>query len=253
MTIPYWMSRTQLLLGDEKLETLINKNVLVVGLGGVGGICAEMIARTGVGKMTIIDNDVVDLSNGNRQIPALHSTAGRPKTEVMAERLKDINPELDLTVKAIFLDAEGQLISSILEEGNFDYAVDCIDTLGPKVSFIKTCVEKNIPIVSSLGAGGKVDPSQVRVADISKTYQCTLAKYVRKRLNEVGIREGFKAVFSPEEIDAERVIVSEKAFPKKSLIGTISYMPAIFGCTVASVVIRELLETPSLPSTSPLH
>ncbi|KAI9433772.1 hypothetical protein F5148DRAFT_1295359 [Russula earlei] len=239
MTIPYWMSRTQLLLGDEKVTTLMNRNVLVVGLGGVGGICAEMIARAGIGKMTIIDNDVVDLSNCNRQIPALHSTAGKSKAEVMAERLKDINPDLDLTVKAIFF--ENDLPAAIIQEGKFDYAVDCIDTLGPKVNFIKTCIDNQVPIVSSLGAGGKVDPSQVQVVDISKTYQCTLAKYVRKRLHEVGIREGFKVVFSPEEIDAERVIVSEKAFPKKSLIGTISYMPAIFGCTVASVVIRELL------------
>jgi tRNA A37 threonylcarbamoyladenosine dehydratase len=238
--IPYWMSRSQLMLGDEKVEQINSKNVLIVGLGGVGGICAEMIARAGVGKMTIIDADVVDLSNCNRQIPALHSTAGKLKAEIMAERLKDINPELDLTVLCVYL--ENELTYKVLAEGNFDYAVDCIDTLGPKVNFIKACTEKNIPIVSALGAGGKSDPSQVQITDISKTYKCTLAKYVRKRLHEVGIREGVKVVFSPEDIDAGRVIVTEKAFPKKSLIGTISYMPAIFGCTVASVVIRDLME-----------
>ena len=149
--IPYWMGRTQLLLGDEKIETLITKNVLVVGLGGVGGICAEMIARAGVGKMTIVDADTVDLSNTNRQIPALHSTAGKLKAEVMAERLRDINPELEVTVLVQYI--QNEIIETILEEGKFDYAVDCIDTLGPKVQFIKACKERGIPIVTSLGAG----------------------------------------------------------------------------------------------------
>jgi len=238
--IPYWMGRTQLLLGDEKIETLITKNVLVVGLGGVGGICAEMIARAGVGKMTIVDADTVDLSNTNRQIPALHSTAGKLKAEVMAERLRDINPELEVTVLVQYI--QNEIIETILEEGKFDYAVDCIDTLGPKVQFIKACKERRIPIVTSLGAGGKLDPSMVQIADISKTHTCTLAKYVRKRLHAEGIYNGLTVVFSPEVIDASKVIVTEKAFPKKSLIGTISYMPAIFGCTVASVVIRGLME-----------
>ncbi|MFP5042781.1 ThiF family adenylyltransferase [Parasediminibacterium sp. JCM 36343] len=240
--IPYWMSRTQLLLGDKPIETLMSKNVLVVGLGGVGGICAEMIARAGVGKMTIVDNDSVDLSNTNRQIPALHSTAGKLKAEVMAERLKDINPALELTVLAQYV--KDELIEILLADSNFDYAVDCIDTLGPKVQFIKACKDRDIPIVTSLGAGGKVDPTLVQITDISKTYQCTLARYVRKRLHGVGIYNGLQVVFSPEVIDAERVVVSEKAFPKKSIIGTISYMPAIFGCMVASVVIRGLMQVP---------
>lgn len=236
--VPYWLSRSQLLLGDEKMEQLMTKNVLIVGLGGVGGICAEMIARAGIGKMTIVDADVVDLSNCNRQIPALHSTAGKPKAEVMAERLRDINPALDLTVLTVYL--KDELTDKVLDENNFDYAVDCIDTLGPKVSFIKACMDRKIPIVSSMGAGGKVDPTQIEITDISQTHKCTLARYVRKRLHEVGIHEGFKVVFSPEDIDATKVIVTEKAFPKKTLIGTISYMPAIFGCSVASVVIRDL-------------
>ena len=237
--IPYWMGRTQLLLGNEKVESLMSKNVLVVGLGGVGGICAEMIARAGVGKMTIVDADTVDLSNTNRQIPALHSTAGKLKAEVMAERLKDINPALEITVLTKYI--QDELIDAILDEGNFDYAVDCIDTLGPKVQFIKACKDRGLPIVTSLGAGGKLNPSLVQITDISKTYNCTLAKYVRKRLHAVGIYKGLKVVFSPEDIDADKVIVTEKAFPKKSLIGTISYMPAIFGCSVASVVIRDLM------------
>lgn len=151
--IPYWMSRTQLLLGDDPIETLMQKHVLVVGLGGVGGICAEMIARAGVGKMTIVDADTVDLSNTNRQIPALHSSAGKLKSEVMAERLKDINPNIELIVKSIYIKEE--LTQQLLDEAKYDYAVDCIDTLSPKVFFIKACLDRKIPIVSSLGAGGK--------------------------------------------------------------------------------------------------
>ncbi len=237
--IPYWMSRTQLLLGDDKTNSLIQKHVLVVGLGGVGGICAEMIARAGVGKMTIVDADTIDLSNTNRQIPALHSTAGQLKTEVMAARLIDINPQLDLTIKSIYIKEEETNI--LLDETHFDYAVDCIDTLSPKVFFIKSCLDRNIPIVSSLGAGGKLDPSQVVITDISKTYQCNLASYVRKKLHAVGIYKGLTVVFSAEKVDQSKIIETEKAFPKKSIIGTISYMPAIFGCMVASVVIRDLM------------
>ena len=226
------------MLGDEPIETLMSKNVLVVGLGGVGGICAEMIARAGVGKMTIVDADTVDLSNVNRQIPALHSTAGKPKAAVMAERLKDINPDLDLTVFTEYIKEERT--REILDNGAFDYAVDCIDTLSPKVYFIKACIERKIPIVSSLGAGGKMDPSQIKVTDISKTYQCNLAKYVRKKLHALDIYKGLTVVFSPEIVDQTKIIETEKAFPKKSIIGTLSYMPAIFGCTTASVVIRDL-------------
>ncbi|MEI6086555.1 MAG: tRNA threonylcarbamoyladenosine dehydratase [Bacteroidota bacterium] len=237
--IPYWMSRTQLMLGDEPIEQLMSKNVLVVGLGGVGGICAEMIARAGVGKMTIVDADTVDLSNTNRQIPALHSTAGKLKAEVMAERIRDINPTIELTVLTIYIKEEETI--QILESQNYDYAVDCIDTLSPKVYFIKACMDRKIPIVSSLGAGGKLDPSQVMITDISKTHECNLARYVRKKLHAMGIQKGLTVVFSPEKVDQSRVFETEKAFPKKSIIGTISYMPAIFGCTVASVVIRGLI------------
>lgn len=239
--IPYWMSRTQLMLGDEPIELLMSKNVLVVGLGGVGGICAEMIARAGVGKMTIVDADSIDLSNTNRQIPALHSTAGRLKTEVMAERIRDINPAIDLTVLPIYIKEEETI--QLLESEKFDYAVDCIDTLSPKVYFIKACMDRKIPIVSSLGAGGKLDPSQIIITDISKTYECNLARYVRKKLHSIGIQKGLTVVFSPEKVDQSRIIETEKAFPKKSIIGTISYMPAIFGCTVASVVIRDLINS----------
>ena len=237
--IPYWLSRTQLMLGDEKVENLMGKNVLIVGLGGVGGICAEMIVRAGVGKMTIVDNDIVDESNINRQIQALQSTVKQPKAQVLAARLKDINPSLNLTVIEVFI--KEQITIDLIEKEKWDYIVDCIDTLSSKVFFIKACIDRSLPLVSSLGAGGKVDPSQVEVTDISKTHECNLARYVRKRLQALGIKKGLKVVFSPEKPDQSRIIETENAFPKKSIIGTLSYMPAIFGCTVASVVIRDLL------------
>jgi len=237
--IPYWMSRTQLMLGEEKLENLIHKNVLIIGLGGVGGICAEMIVRAGVGKMTIVDNDKIDASNINRQIPALHSTVDQQKAKVLGQRLKDINPLLDLTIMEVFI--KEQITSDLLDSTNWDYVVDCIDTLSAKVFLIKGCLDRKLPIISSLGAGGKVDPSQISIVDISQTHECNLAKYVRKRLQSLGIKKGLQVVFSPEKVDQTKIIETEKAFPKKSIIGTLSYMPAIFGCTVASVVIRNLM------------
>lgn len=240
MALPQWMARTEVLLGEEKIQNLLKANVLVVGLGGVGGICAEMIARSGVGKMTIVDADVVEATNRNRQVPALISTDGQLKSEVMAQRIKDINPDIELTIISEFI--RDERTNEILDTGKFDYAVDCIDTLSPKVFFIKACLDRNIPLVSSMGAGGKFDPTKVEVIDISETYQCNLAKYVRKRLRKYGVNKGFKVVFSPEAADQSRIFESEKAYPKKSVIGTISYMPAAFGITCASVVVRELLE-----------
>jgi tRNA A37 threonylcarbamoyladenosine dehydratase len=238
--IPYWMSRTELMIGADDLSRLFDKNVLIIGLGGVGGICAEMIVRAGVGKMTIVDNDTVDASNINRQIQALHSTVGKPKAQILSQRLKDINPELDLTVLEMYI--KDEKTDQLLESAQWDYVVDCIDTLSSKVFLIDACKSRNINIVSSMGAGGKYDPSLIEVTDISKTHQCNLARYVRKRLHNLGIRNGVKVVFSAEKVDQSRIIETEKAFPKKSIIGTLSYMPAMFGCTVASVVLRDLLD-----------
>ncbi len=240
MEIPVepWMGRTELLLGNERLKKLVNSNVLVVGLGGVGGIAAEMIARSGVGKMTIVDADTVDPTNRNRQIPALKSTEGLVKAEVLADRLLDINPNLQLKViPAYFRD---QLTMDVLDSDKYDYALDCIDTLSPKVYYIKACIERGIPIVSSMGAGSKVDPTQVRVADISETYNCHLARYTRKYLHRLGVYKGVKAVFSPEQRMAFSGVMLMQANNKKSAVGTISYMPTVFGCTVASVAIRDL-------------
>lgn len=233
-----WMGRTRLLLGDQKLEKLIDAHVLVTGLGGVGGICAEMIARAGVKRMTIVDGDIVEETNRNRQAPALISTDGQYKTEVMAQRIRDINPDIELTIVTDFLRTEK--IAQVIDSAKFDYAVDCIDTLSSKVWYIKECMDRNIPIVSSMGAGGKVDPTQVQVADLSETYNCKLAFYVRKRLQKMHIRKGLKVVFSPEVAEKGELIVMEKGGPKRSVIGTMSYMPAVFGCTCASVVIRDL-------------
>ena len=195
--IPYWMSRTQLMLGDEKVEKLMSKNVLVIGLGGVGGICAEMIVRAGIGKMTIVDNDTIDASNINRQIPALHSTIKKSKAQVLAARLLDINPLLGLTIVEAFVEDESMI--ALIKKEPWDYLVDCIDTLSAKVDLIKGCMDRKLNIVSSMGAGGKLDPSQIKVADLSKTYECNLARYVRKRLQALGIKKGLKVVFSSEK------------------------------------------------------
>ncbi len=233
------MGRTLLLLGEERLTRLVNTNVLVVGLGGVGGIAAEMIARSGVGKMTIVDADTVEETNKNRQIAALNSTDGALKSEVFAQRIRDINPEIELQVISSFF--KDELTTKILDENKFDYALDCIDTLAPKVFFIKACIERKIPVVSSMGAGSKVDPTQVKVADISETYNCHLAKYTRKYLHKFGIRKGLKVVFSPEKAQPFMQVKIVDGQNKKSSPGTISYMPNVFGCAMASVAIRDLL------------
>lgn len=232
-----WMGRTQLLLGEHALEKLIDAHVMVVGLGGVGGICAEMIARAGVGRMSIVDADSVEESNRNRQIVALKSNDGRLKAEILAERIQDINPNIELNVYPEYI--RNQRVDELLDSARYDYVVDCIDTLSPKVFLIKGCVDRNIPIVSSMGAGGKVDPALVQSVDVSETYNCQLAFYVRKRLRRMGIHKGVKVIWSPEEIDASRVVVVDSG-PKKSIIGTMSYIPATFGIHAASVVIRDL-------------
>jgi tRNA A37 threonylcarbamoyladenosine dehydratase len=239
MEIPYWMGRTQMMLGDEKVVKLMNAHVLVVGLGGVGGICAEMIARSGVGEMTIVDADTIDPSNRNRQIPALKSTEHQLKAEVMAQRLLDINPELKLHVLPEYL--KGERTRELLSSKPFDFVCECIDTLSPKVFFIKTCLDLKLPFVSSMGAGGKMDPSKLEILDISETYNCNLARYVRKYLSKFGIKKGITCVFSSEKADKSKIITTEKAYPKRSLIGTLSYMPAVFGCAVASVAVRHIL------------
>ena len=234
-----WLERTSLLLGDEKLNKLQNANVLVVGLGGVGAYAAEMIARAGVGRMTIADADVVSESNINRQLIALHSTVGRHKTEVMAERLHDINPNIELTIVSRFI--KDDETDALLDSDNFDYVVDAIDTLSPKLALIKGALDREIPLVSSMGAGAKTDPAKMEICDIAKTHHCPLAHMLRKRLHKIGIRKGFTAVFSPEPVREGAMILCEEQ-NKKSNMGTISYIPAVFGIGCASVVIRGLID-----------
>ncbi|MFN8317197.1 MAG: tRNA threonylcarbamoyladenosine dehydratase [Chitinophagales bacterium] len=237
MEIPYWMSRTQLMLGEEDVKKLINSNVLVVGLGGVGGICAEMIARTGVSRMTIIDGDVVEASNRNRQIITLASVDGQKKTEVMRQRLLDISPEIQLQVIGEFLEKKS-LLNYFMPTNTILWWIAL--TLTPKVALIHYCYNHKLKFISSMGAGGRLDPSKVQVTDISKTFNCKLAYKVRKRLHQKGVYRGIKAVFSTEQPDYNRVREVASG-PKKSVIGTISYLPAIFGCVLASEVIKGLL------------
>ncbi len=235
-----WTDRTELLLSTKKLEKLQASNVLIVGLGGVGAYAAEMIARAGIGKMTIIDDDVINLSNLNRQLLATHSAIGRPKTALMEERLKDINPDIELTTHHEFLRKERTL--EILQSQKYDYVIDAIDTITPKLELIIYSLQEGLNIISSMGAGGKRDPEKIHLADISKTHNCRLAKMLRKQLHHQGIRKGIMTVFSSELQDKEAVSPSNEEQSKKSIVGTISYMPTIFGCMIASEVIRKLSE-----------
>lgn len=233
-----WLERTTLLLGEEKLEQLRRAHVLVVGLGGVGAYAAEMIARAGVGRMTIADADTVSATNINRQLIALHSTIGLKKSDLMAERLRDINPDIDLTVINRFI--KDDETDALLDSARFDFVVDAIDTLSPKLALIKGALDRGIPLVSSMGAGAKTDPTKMEICDISRTHHCPLAHMLRKRLHKIGIRKGFHAVFSPEPVREGAMILCEEQ-NKKSNTGTISYIPALFGIGCASVVVRSLI------------
>lgn len=233
-----WRQRTELLLGKEKMERLRNAHVLVVGLGGVGAYAAEMICRTGVGKMTIVDADVVQPTNINRQLPATHSVIGCPKAEVLAERFMDINPELDLKVLPVYLKDEA--IPELLDGARFDFIVDAIDTVAPKCYLIYHALRRGIRIVSSMGAGAKKDITQIRFADLWETYHCGLSKAVRKRLQKMGMKRKLPVVFSTEQADADAVLLVEGEANKKSTAGTVSYMPAVFGCYLAEYVIRKI-------------
>ena len=226
-----------MLLGAAALERLAAARVVVVGLGGVGAMAAEMLVRAGVGEMVIVDADTVGLTNINRQIPALHSTVGRSKCAVMSERLMDINPSLKLRRVEEFLDEKG--IPEVLDGIEPDCVVDAIDTLSPKIALIQYCLRRGLFLVSSMGSGSKLDATRVRVADISQTFQCPLAHMLRKRLHKLGITSGFLAVFSTERPDRTSVVLEESR-NKKSQTGTISYLPAVFGCVCAQAVVQHL-------------
>jgi tRNA A37 threonylcarbamoyladenosine dehydratase len=235
-----WLERTELLVGSDNIKKLKEANVLVVGLGGVGAYAAEELCRAGIGKMTIVDGDIVEPSNRNRQLPALISTTGKPKAEILAARFRDINPDIQLTTINEYI-SDNKIIE-LLKSQPFDFVVDAIDTLSPKVFLLYHAVEMGLKVVSSLGAGGKMDPQKVQISDISKSYNCKLARMLRKRLSRMGIKNGITVVFSPEEISKSAVRV-EEGRNKRSTVGTISYMPPVFGCFVSSVVIQNLLRS----------
>ncbi|MBC7936634.1 MAG: tRNA threonylcarbamoyladenosine dehydratase [Rhizobacter sp.] len=234
-----WLSRTSLLIGEQAISALTTKHVMIVGLGGVGSFAAEFICRAGIGKMTIIDGDVVDPTNRNRQLPALATNHGESKADIMAERLKAINPELELIVVKEFINPE--MVEHLFTE-KYDYIIDAIDSITPKLTFIKKAYNSHIPFVSSMGAGGKLDPTRLQVVDISKTFNCPFAQQVRKMLKTDKIYKGFKAVFSPEENVKESLVLTDGNNYKKSAYGTMSYMPATFGAVLASVAIRDMID-----------
>ena len=234
-----WLSRTELLIGRENINTLSNAHVLILGMGGVGSFAAEFIARSGIGRMTIVDGDTIDPSNRNRQLPALATNHGQRKVKIMAERLVSINPELSLNVVDEFIRPEA--IAQLLDT-DAHYVIDAIDSLTPKLTCLKTAHNKGLKIVSSMGAGGKLDPTQIRVADISKTYNCPFAQQIRKQLRAEGIQKGLKVVFSTELPDKNSIMRTDGSNFKKSAYGTMSYLPAMFGATLASVVIRDMIQ-----------
>lgn len=233
-----WQERTEMLFGKEGCEKLKAATVVVVGVGGVGGFAAEMLARAGVGHLVAVDSDDVSVTNRNRQILALTSTVGRPKCEVLKERLLDINPEIKITAIDSYVTGENN--DELFGGLHPDFLVDAIDTLTPKIYLIKYCLDRGIPMVSSMGAGAKVDATAVRIADISETRMCPLAHMLRKRLHKIGIYSGFKAVFSVEEPRRESVVIEESR-NKKSQVGTVSYLPSVFGAACAQVAILQIV------------
>ena len=223
--------RTRLLLDDEQCRIIRNAHILVLGVGGVGGYALENLARCGTGKLTIIDGDTVDITNCNRQISALQNTVGRPKVEVWQERIQLINPDAVIDVRHQFLRSEDEI--KTLLETQFDFAIDAIDELSPKIGFLLELKRRKIPMISAMGAGGKLDPSQIKIADISKTSGCPLARVVRKKLREHGVEKGVKVVFSPE--------APLRRFQDRN-IGSISFIPAIFGSFCAAAAINSLIK-----------
>lgn len=233
-----WQERAELLFKKEGLENLKNANVLIVGVGGVGSFAAEFLARAGVGNLTIVDGDVVDITNINRQLPALHSTVGQTKIDVVGDRLMDIYPELNLTKVQEFLSPERAF--EIVDE-KYDYVLDCIDSVTPKLNLIIGAKRKRVKIISSMGAGGKMEASKVKVADITNTINCVFAKTIRKRLKEHKI-DKLKVVFSSEIQDESSLKMTDGTNYKRSFYGTNSYMPGLFGLYAAETVIRYLLK-----------
>jgi tRNA A37 threonylcarbamoyladenosine dehydratase len=240
-TTPKWLERTELLVKKEPLEKLNNTNVLLVGLGGVGSFAAEFLVRAGIGKLTIVDGDIVDITNINRQLPALTSSVGESKAEYMKARLLDINPNLELVAINQFLNPDET--TDLVNQYDYDYVMDCIDSITPKVYLIKAAKNKGCKIISSMGAGGKIDSMKLKYADISRTHMCPFAYYIRKRLRKEGIYSGVMTVFSEEQPNSESIKLTDGSNFKTSFYGTISYIPALFGLHMASWVVRDVSGT----------
>jgi len=238
--LPTWLERTELLVGSDALERLQKAHVLVVGLGGVGSFAAEFLARSGVGRLTIVDGDVVDPTNRNRQLQALSSTHGQKKAWLMRDRILDINPECQVDAIDSFLDPEA--MRQLLQTAEVDFALDCIDSVQPKLNFIVTALGEKIPFISSMGAGGRLDPSKIQIAKLEKSYNCPFARHIRKRLGaEYRIRKGFHVVFSSETANPESVRLTDGSNFKKSFYGTSAWIPASFGIHAASFAVRKLM------------
>lgn len=237
-SVPEWQSRSELLMGSQTLKYLKNSTVAVIGLGGVGAYAAEMVVRAGVGNIVILDSDVVTITNKNRQLLALDSNMDKSKALLMESRLKDINP--DITIHTIEAYIKEDNVATLLDSYKIDYLIDAIDTLSPKIALIQYAVANKIQLVSSMGAGAKMDATKIKVKDLSKSFNCPLAYMLRKRLRKVGISKGFKVVFS-EELPNSDAIVAVEEQNKKSQVGTISYMPAVFGCLAAQTAIEQLI------------
>jgi tRNA A37 threonylcarbamoyladenosine dehydratase len=242
-----FLSRSELLIGKQGLEKLKQAHVLVVGLGGVGSYASEALARAGVGEITIVDGDRVVESNINRQLQALSSTIGHSKSELMTKRLKDVNPALILHEMNQFLNPED--ISKLLDN-NFSFVLDCIDSVTPKLNMIKICKQRKLKFISSMGAGGKTDPARIKIADINETRDCFFSREIRKRLRREHYNYGIKVVYSDEVVDKDKMELTDGTHFKKSYYGTISYMPAMFGLTMASYVIRKILASQTVKGLS---
>lgn len=230
-------SRTALLLGNDGLRRLQAASVAVIGVGGVGSYAVEALARAGIGRLTLVDADVVQPSNINRQLHALQSTLGLPKVQVMAERLRQINPELDVTAQHLTVTPEN--IPALLNPG-YDLLLDAIDSFSAKLALLQACVERSIPVVSSMGAAGKLDPTRIPVADIAASQGCRLARKLRKELRRGGIERGITVVFSDEPFAACGMGDAPEQGDSRRPLGSISYLPAMFGLQMAAVAIRSI-------------
>lgn len=240
-------SRNELAIGKEGLDIMKNSTVAVLGIGGVGSFAAEALARSGVGRLILIDKDDVDITNVNRQLIALLSTVGQPKADLMKDRIKDINPDCEVIALKIFYTEETY---QQIFDYNLDFVVDASDTIVYKIHLMKECLKRNIPMISSMGAANKMDPTRFQIADISKTHTDPIAKVIRTRLRKEGIKKGIPVVFSDESPivireDVRKVVGNDQAEIRKAKMPPSSnaFVPSVAGLIMASYVVKELLKS----------